>query len=349
MSETTPSDLIAQAYQCFERGDFARAIVYYEEAATLAHIRSEPDNELLALSWMNASLGNSGNYQKEVEVATRLLVRARTLEDKSYEISAIRDLTIALACIDLRGRWREIQPLLLEGLTTARQLNDYDEEIRHLMRLGAYAVRMGEETQGFARLQEALNTISPEIDASDQAFFRGYIYRELSRLRRYQNQTVEAVRYAEMAVNIASDAKSSALVASAQIQLVYAERARGERGEALHLVGEVGTRSRQQGWKSVEQEAEYLRGELERELGHPDVAEVAARQALKLAQEMKIKEEEVQCLLSLGQILKELSRPEEARQVLKRARELSMERDYEDHFHKAEELLQSLGEEGVER
>lgn len=347
MSETTPSDLITQAGQCFDRGDLARATVYFEEAAALAHVHSELENELNALTWMISSLINSGDYQKAVEVAIRLLARARTLDDKGYEISAILDLAIALAFIDLRGRWQEIRPLLLEGSATARQLNDPYQEIQHLMWLGYCAVRMGEETQGFAWLQEALNMIGPDIDMRSQAYYRGFIYQALSQLRRYQGQTTEAVRYAEMAVSAWRDGGYPELVAWAQLQLARAEQARGERGEALRLVEEVGRRSRQQGWKADEQEAEDLRGELERELGHPEVAEGAVRQALKLAQEMKIKEEEVQCLLSLGQILKELSRPEEARRVLKQARELSLEREYEDYFQKAEVLLQTLDCRGI--
>jgi len=93
------------------------------------------------------------------------------------------------------------------------------------------------------------------------------------------------------------------------------------------------------GWKGNEQVAEYLRGELLREMGHPDQAESAARRALELVREMKFKEEEVECLLSLGQVLLALKRHEEAREILQQARRLSQERDYADHFEEAEELL----------
>ena len=60
--------------------------------------------------------------------------------------------------------------------------------------------------------------------------------------------------------------------------------------------------------------------------------------ALELAQEMQVKEEEVECLLSLGQALQALGEPQEAFEVLRHARRLSQERNYEDHFNKAEEL-----------
>jgi len=93
------------------------------------------------------------------------------------------------------------------------------------------------------------------------------------------------------------------------------------------------------GWKGNEQVAEYLRGELLRDMGHPDQAESAARRALELVREMKFKEKEVECLLSLGQVLLALKRHEEAREILQQARRLSQERDYADHFEEAEELL----------
>jgi hypothetical protein len=54
---------------------------------------------------------------------------------------------------------------------------------------------------------------------------------------------------------------------------------------------------------------------------------------------MKLKEQEVECLLSLGQVLLALKRPQEAREVLQQARRLSQERDYADHFQRADELL----------
>jgi tetratricopeptide (TPR) repeat protein len=74
-------------------------------------------------------------------------------------------------------------------------------------------------------------------------------------------------------------------------------------------------------------------------MGHPEQAEPSARRALELARETKLKEEEVECLLSLGQVLLALKRREEAREILQQARRLSQERDYADHFQKAEELL----------
>jgi len=330
-------DLINQGDQCFTRGEYQRAIAFYQEAVTRAREKGDTGNELVALSHLPVAWGNIPDGEKEIEAATHLLARARELGNKKYEMDAALRLAEALEGLDLRGRWRELKPLLLEGLETARQLGDHWLEVYHLKTLGGCAVRVGEEEQGLAWLQEALNTIRPGMEK--EHYFRGEVNSSLSRLMRQRGDYAEAVRYAEMAVDEFRQHGNPGFVASAQLTLARAERARGELAEALRLVEEVLPQARQMGWKGRVWSAEYLRGELLRDMGHPDQAESAARRALELAREMKFKEEEVESLLSLGQVLLALKRREEAREVLQQARRLSQERDYADHFSKAEELL----------
>lgn len=339
MSNQNPSDLIEQCSQHFDRGDFRRAITCFQEAAVLARSQGNDDDELLALENLSVAWGNLADYQKEIEVATRLLARARQLQDEHYEMRAALGLSHALAELDVRERWGEMKPLLLAGLATARRLQDKYYEGYHLLKLGQYAVHVGESERGFNWLQEVLNLI--DISREDEnIFFRGEAYRALSELMLKRGEHAEALRYAEMAVDVYR--KEAFFVTYAQLDLARAERAQGERAEALRLVEKVLPQARRMGWKETEQEAEFLRGELERELGHLPEAEVAARQALKLAQEMKEKEEEVECLLSLGQALLAEKRLDDARELLKQARRLSQERNYEEHFNKAEVLLQGV-------
>jgi len=289
----------------------------------------------LARSWANA-----GEIQKSIEAATRLLARAQEMRDEHFQMDAIRLLASRMADLDVRNRWREIRPLLLEGLEIARRLGNDSEVVEHLARLGEYAVEIGELDSGLDWLQQALNAVESLMDTQIRAFDRSRIHQNLSKLMCKRGNYREAVRHAEMSVGAAKEAGNPLHVADAQLSLAQAERARGELDKALRLVEEeVLPQARQMGWKGTEQEAEYLRGELELELGHPDVAEAAARRALKLAREIKLKEEEVKCLLSLGQALLVLRRHNEAREVLQQARRLSQERDYKDHFEKAEELL----------
>ena len=332
-----PQDLINQGDQCFNRGEYHRAIAFCQEAVTRAREKGDTGNELEALARLPVAWGNIPDGEKRIEAATRLLARARELGNKKYEMDAALRLAEALRDLDLRGRWRELKPLLLEGLETARQLGDHWWEVYHLKTLGNCAVWMGEEEQGLAWLQEALNAIQPGME--EEHYFRGGVNEGLSLLMRQRGDYAEAVRYAEMAVDEFRQDGNPHFVASAQLTLAGAERARGELAEALRLVEEVLSQARQMGWKGRERSAEYLRGELLREMGHPDQAEPAARRALELVREMKFKEEEVECLLSLGQVLLALKRRQEAREVLQQARRLSQERDYADHFQKAEELL----------
>ena len=332
-----PQDLINQGNQCFNRGEYQRAIAFYQEAVTRARERGDTGNELGALARLPAAWGNIPDGEKMIEAATRLLARARELGNKKYEMQAALRLAEALSHLDLRGRWRELKPLLLEGLEIARQWGDHWWEVYHLKTLGGCAVWVEEEEQGLVWLQEALNAIRPGMDK--EHYFRGEVNEDLSSLMCQRGDHAEAVRYAEMAVDEFRQHGNPHFVAGAQLALAWAERARGELAEALRLVEEVLPQARQMGWKGREWSAEYLRGELLRDMGHPDQAESAARRALELVREMKFKEEEVECLLSLGQVLLALKRHEEAREILQQARRLSQERDYADHFEEAEELL----------
>ena len=339
MSDLSASELLQIYSRSFNQGDFHSAAGYAQRAAEQAYQEGETDQELYALSGLARAWGNAGEIQKSIEAATRLLAKARNTGNKAYQMDATRLLASRMAILDLRNRWNEIRPLLLEGLELARQLGDQEEVVEHLSRLGEYAVEIGELDSGLDWLQQALSEAESLTDKKRQAFYRYRIHGSFSHLMRKRGNHTEAIRHAEISVGAARENGNPNFVAVAQLTLARAERARGELAEALRLVEEVLPQARQMGWKSCEQDAEYLRGELLREMGHPDQAEPAARRALELAREMKFKEEEVECLLSLGQVLLALKRRQEAREVLQQARRLSQERDYADHFEEAEELL----------
>ena len=101
------------------------------------------------------------------------------------------------------------------------------------------------------------------------------------------------------------------------------------------------------GWTAHEQQAQQLRAELLLEVGQPQTARQAARRAQELAREMQAKEAEVRALLSLGQALAALGEQDNARHTLSLARRLSRERDYGDHFTRAETLLQAVNDLGA--
>jgi tetratricopeptide (TPR) repeat protein len=336
--ETTLWELVDQGRRAFYQGDFSRAIFWFDLAASHARQESNADLELQALSWLSVAWGNTGNAQKMIEFATRLLARARQVSSEKYQMVAALRLANALAEIDLRGRWNELRPLLLEGLDAAHRLGDEFYEVYHLVLMGEYAIQMGEDESGFRWLQQALDTLQPSTEHRNYFSYR--VYRALSWLMQCRHDHHKALRYAEMAIDAAQKDGNPQFIADAQLTLVRAKQALREPPEALELVvEEVLSKARQMGWKGKEQVAEYLRSELLREMGHPEQAEPSARRALELAREMKLKEQEVECLLSLGQVLLALKRPQEAREVLQQARRLSQERDYADHFQRADELL----------
>ena len=341
MNKQTANDLNQQSRQIFDQGNYQRAIQYNENAIVLARDEKNTDEELWALSQLSSAWYNLGDYQKSIEVSTRLLALARQEQNESYKIDAICGLAVSLGGLDLRGRWHELKPLLLEGLHAARQIESLYFILYCLIRLGRYAVRIGELDQGFSWLQEALNILQ-QHEVNHKLAFLGDAYASLSLLMRKKGLLSEAIRYAELSLGVRQQDGQPQFIAYAQLTLAEAKQAQGERAEALQLVETVCIQAQHMHWKIDEQEASYLKGELERELGHPQEALPAAQRALELAQEMMEKEEEVEALLSVGQILLALQQREQGQETLRQARRLSQERDYEDHFQKAESLLQGV-------
>jgi len=336
-AEPGDTDAMKQAHAAFRQGHFRKAAGWYALAEMRARVYGQVPEELAALSGQAVAWLNAGDPTRGIESATRLLARARQQHNRSYEMQSSLWLGAALAAVDLRNRWREIRPLLLEGLDVARQLGDGFYEVYHLLRLGDYAVRMGEEEQSFVWLQDALNALNPKLE--EQNFFRSEIYRALSDLMCRRNDLAEATRYAEMALGAAEEDGNPAFVASAQLALAAVERVTGQTANALSRAGEVLYAASHYGWTAHEQQAQQLRAELLLDMSQYQAARLAARRALELAQEMHAREAEVQALLSLGQTLAALGEQDNARHTLSLARRLSQERDYADHFQRAEQLL----------
>jgi tetratricopeptide (TPR) repeat protein len=242
MTNQDANDLSSQGHRLFNQGRCQAAVTCYEQAANLARRAGQTSTELYALDGVAVCWGNLGEYNKMAESATRLLARTRQLANPKYEMQAALRLADALASIDLAGRWREIRPLLEEGLQTARQLGNDFWIVYHLMRLGGYAHQMEEWAVAYDWLQDALNALTPTTKNS--AFFRMAIYQNLSKWYKGQNERAEALRYAEMAVGAAKEDSNPDFVVEAQLTQARVQQWRGERGEALMLVEEALTIAR---------------------------------------------------------------------------------------------------------
>jgi tetratricopeptide (TPR) repeat protein len=327
--------LIERGMRHFARGEFRSAADCYERAVAAAHANGTLEEELTALDALAVTLGSLGDPPRSGEAAMRLLARAQQSGRNDFEMIATLRLTDALADMDLRGYWHQIQPLLLRSLGTAQWMRERFYEVYCLLKLGEYAIRVGE--MGYARLHEGLKTIVPGMES--EHWFRGETYSALSRYMRLQENYAEAARYAAMALGQAQLRGRPDMIAEMQLVLAEAEDARGDRKEALHLVEQARAAANKHHWQGIQQQAEYLYGTLRLRLGHAGQAEAAIRRALELARTRGAKQEEVDCLLALGQVQRELRYVEEARETLEVARQLSQERNYSQPLALAEKLL----------
>jgi len=282
------------AWQAEHRGDLDTAARWYEEEAQNAYLAGNVNIELLAMSNLAEMLLRSGKAQQALEVATRLLARSRKESSAAYEMRAIGRLVEALLLIDPRGRWNEIKPLLEDGLKTARQLSINYWELHFLIFLAQGYMSIGNIDYAFNYLQEAKNCTNPQVD--DKYHLQAYILCSLSLVMLQKKHFSDATTYAEQAVGIAKDDGVLDFVAQSELILVQVYRTIGERSDAWKIVEAVCEQARKMKWKSIEQDAEYLRGELARELSYLDIARDASEKALSLADEMQAPERKVKSL-----------------------------------------------------
>lgn len=336
------SDLLEMGSQAFRRGDFHRAAGYYQQAAGLAHQEGNVDAELHGWDMAARSWAGAGEILESFKVATCLLVRAREARNLYFQVDAFRLLLTVLALSNMRDRWEEVRPFLMENLEKAKQLGNPIVLCEYFLLLGFCSLVLGNLEDGLDWLQRAQGEIWKVSDEEMAKPYHIALYEGLSVYMALMDRSDEAFRYAEMATGIAEQAGIPALVANAKLIEAYLQAAFGKTEESLQMIEEVLDLNSQGEWKLIELGAQYLYSVLLQTVNILELAEGAARRALELAQETGLKEAEAQCLINLGEVLLLQDRGVEAREVLQKARRLSQERNYEDHFREAEELLSGL-------
>ena len=246
----------------------------------------------------------------------------------------IGSLGMALERLDLRCRWGELKPLLLEAFDIATRFdvghNNY-WVVQNQETLGICAARMKE----FDRAQEWLDGALGSIRSftPEPSFFRSRILQHFSTLARLRGDYAQAVEYALKAKATAEQNAnfSMQLRAMSQVTLAEAESARGNTTKAQKILADVLSNSRVDRWYVERQRAEYLLSNLQREQGSYAEAKEAASNALLLAVQMKLREEEVLCALSRGEAELALGQMPDALEDFRRAKMLASARRYDDH------------------
>lgn len=278
MSGESSYELRQRGQQHLNKGEYHLALSCCQEALDIAQRERDLNGQMDALSGLAVAWANLGETQRYIESSTRLLAAARRADNKKYEVVAGLRLADGLAIVDLRGRWSEIRPLLLDGLQTARQLGDNFWIVYHLMQLGDNALNVGETDAGYGWLQDALNALTPDTESAP--FFRYRIYESLSNWAWGQGDRAEALRYAEMALGAARERGNPDFVAHAQLRLARVQRWRGELNEALELTEEALATWRRLNVEFRIAEATALKVQLLVDLGLRDEAQATYRELL---------------------------------------------------------------------
>lgn len=325
------------AWASEHRGDLETAAYWYQELINISRNDGYFESEMLYTSNLAEMQARSGNLQQSIETATRLLARAREKNSKVFEMRATGRLIEPLLLINARARWKEVVPLLKDGLQLAKQLNVNYWEIYFLLLTAQGYLHLNFIENAYHDLNEALSYITSTTD--DYMHLKSRVYWLLARVFLKKHNFIDATYCAELAIGIAREGGVLDFLAQADIVLAETYWREGEKADALKLVEDVSVQSKKLKWKGVEQSSELLLSEFRRELGYYDQALQACERSLHLACEMQTPEEEIKSLLSLGKLLTTISKKKEAQEALQKARRISQEWDYEDHFNTAESLL----------
>jgi tetratricopeptide (TPR) repeat protein len=340
MNQPGPSQGYAKlAWDAEHRGDLDTAAYWYQEHIREVQQNGQTFHELLATSNLAEMFVRSGQFQRAIETATRLLARSRQEKQELFEMRASGRLVEALIALDPRGRWPEIRTLLERGLLIARQGRINYWEIYILVLMGTCLLELSDFKASLARLQEANSLIFPNTD--DRYHLQAYTWYAMARLMLKQEITVEAKQHAGQAVAIAQMAGVLDYVARAELVLARAERAVNERAEALRLTQQVIGQAEKFNWRGIEQEAFLIQAILKRELGLLTEAESSVNRALSLAHDLQMKDMQLQTMLVLVEILfDKQEKRERLNSLLGEIESLSKEWHYPDYGPKIDELRQ---------
>ena len=337
MSKQSAWSLWRMGRQAFERGDFDLSIRYSKQAADAARDERDSYLELMSLEEVAIASGNLSEEQQAIQFATRLMIRAKELDNKKFQMCGGLRLCESLASMDVRGKWDEIRPLLLEGLDLAQQLNDRWYEIYHLTRLGYYDARCSNLEQAMDYLEQALSLMTPFINKS--AYFYTEIYSYMSYVLRKQGNLDEAQRYAELSVMYAYHHGNPNFICEAELFALEVRLEREEYEPSLAKLERLQETAEQNSWRSELQMAKYHRALALLKTGDAEAALPLALDAIDLAKSLNAHEEEVEAMLRAATIHIALSQHDAAKALLASTKALATERDYDDHLHTTEALL----------
>jgi tetratricopeptide (TPR) repeat protein len=334
--------LFNTAWSAEHRGEFERAMGWYQEAAAKAQSSGALEIEMLSYSNMVNVCIRVGRGVRGAEIATHLLLRSRQNNLPLYEMRAIGRLVEALLFLNPRGKWAEIPDLIDKGLELAYSANisfwqAYFEILRARGALAVDELQLARDSLYKAKSRLIIVT-------DDKPVLDCFITDLFAQLEYKRGNHEEASRYAEVAINTAEIYNIADQVFRGQLTLAHVEQQRNQAGEALRLVEIVLKGVESLGLKGIEQEARYLEGKLTIHLGHYERAKVSLKQSLSLAIEMSTVERQVLSYILLGQVFSKLESSDEAVQNLQNALTLCNQHKFKHYLSEIEDLLRQFKE-----
>jgi tetratricopeptide (TPR) repeat protein len=345
----SPEQLDKIGINRYHAGAIRESVQWIALAIEEAEKGGEQEIEFMARGHLSEAYIKVGEFRQAIEAATVLLTRARRAEDPKHSMRAMSLLAIGIEKQNLRGRWDQFRKLVHEALDIARTLHsDGYWEVQNLETLGTGYIRMREFGPALHWLQTALNALRRET--FEAVFFRTRIFQNLADLARLRGNCREAKFYVQAAFDIAQENTEHTphLLCGLGIALARILRTQGDLLEALDLVEQNLGAALRSHWRYEEQLCERLRCEIQLDLRRGAVAGHAAERALRLAIDMGMIEERIECLLNAGRAHQLCGDYHAAHQCFEEASKLAREAAFEDHIATARLCARGVGKPVVE-
>lgn len=304
-----PAQDLDEARRLHQEGRLDEALVAYR---AVIEANGEPATVATAANNACVLLSDTGRYEEAIELCRSALRIRRRLGDAPRLARTLNNLGLAL---QQAGATAAAEAAFREAFGINREGGDAEGQAANLTNLGMLTAAQGRYAESLGYQDQALALAAERSDAPWSPAYRATNLINRGVVLEKLGAFLEALRlYAELESAGGLDADRQAAV---WVNMATLYRNLGDPVEALEMLDRAATSYEERGNQAALSNVHLNRGlTLWRNYADPTAAEAAFRQALDRARESGDRVEEIQDLYSLGSLLLELGRLEEAERHL---------------------------------
>lgn len=221
------------------------ALLYIKEALEAFESGDDPKGYVFALLTRGSMLSESS----ELDKAEEILIKALTLAEEGNFKAGISWVSVALGSTHIRqGKYTEAAENHFRGATIAREIENYDLLLTHLMNLGILKTQLSLFDEASQYLLEAVALSADHGNKFREGQLYGnlgymeYTRKNIALSKEYHKKSLEAFRDIDEKVNIVSALNN---LGYAHAELNEINEAQASYTEAIELTREIGDKGRE--------------------------------------------------------------------------------------------------------